>query len=482
MDCRLTCLSTTERDLVIESALALLQRVGMRMPGARAMDALAAAGAHVDRETGVVRIPEDVVRAALAALPETMFIAGATPQQDVRFDRRTGPFFNPSAAHAKTLDFRTGRLRASTLQDIREGTAVMDATPELDLLWTFATANDVPIEKRELVEYYTFLTTSTKPLVMVDCPTETEAVKRIMDVLGDGLEGFGQRPRLGLLCAARAPLAVNGALIDAACEFASLGAPIWTYTMPMSGATSPVTMGGTLALMWAETLGMVTAIQTAAPGTGVMACCGPGVLDMRTSSMSLGSPENTLMGVASVEIAHHLGLPVHNTALSTDAKHPGIQAGYEKGLKVLPAAMAGADLISGGFGALAASSVWHLPMVPIDAEVARLVRRLVAETKIDRDSVMLDAIERVGIGGDFLKEKATRQLIRAGEHFAPTIGSRLPFEQWAELGQTEVDVAREIVEHTLAASEERARDGWTAELSPDQVQALAEVCGVGHRS
>jgi len=35
------------------------------------------------------------------------------------------------------------------------------------------------------------------------------------------------------------------------------------------------------------------------------------------------------------------------------------------------------------------------------------------------------------------------------------------------------------VEQTLAASEERARDGWTAELSPDQVTALADVCGVG---
>ena len=478
MDFRLTSLSVAERDLIIDSALEVLRRVGMRMPGPRALDALEAAGAHVDRETGVVRFPEDVVRAALATLPETMVIAGATPEQDVRFDRRNGPFFNPSAAHAKTLDFRTGRLRASTLQDIREGTAVMDATAELDLLWTFATANDVPIEKRELVEYHTFLTTSAKPLVMVDCPTETRAVIRIMEVLGDGLDGFRQRPRLGLLCAARAPLAVNGALIDAACEFASLGAPIWTYTMPMSGATSPVTMGGTLAIMWAETLAMVTAVQAAAPGTGVMACCGPGVLDMHTSSMALGAPENTLMGVASVEIAHHLGLPVHNTALSTDAKHPGIQAGYEKGLKVLPAAMAGADLISGGFGALAASSVWHLPMVPIDAEVARLVRRLVAETKIEPDSVMLDVIERVGIGGDYLKEKSTRQLIRAGEHFSPTVGSRLPFEQWAERGETEVDVARKIVEQTLAASEERAADGWTADLSSGQVEALAEVCGV----
>ena len=37
------------------------------------------------------------------------------------------------------------------------------------------------------------------------------------------------------------------------------------------------------------------------------------------------------MGVASVEIGHHLGLPVHNAGLSSDAKRPGLQAGYKRG-------------------------------------------------------------------------------------------------------------------------------------------------------
>ena len=71
-------------------------------------------------------------------------MAGATPEQDVLLDRRNGPFFNPSACIAKTLDFRTGSSGPSTLQDIREGTLVMDATPEIDIMWTFAAANDVP--------------------------------------------------------------------------------------------------------------------------------------------------------------------------------------------------------------------------------------------------------------------------------------------------------------------------------------------------
>jgi trimethylamine--corrinoid protein Co-methyltransferase len=367
VECRLSWLSASERDLIIESALAVLARVGMRMKGARALDALRERGAEVDRESGVVRMPESLVRAALAGLPDRLFIAGATPQQDLVLDRRSGPHFNPSACIAKTLDFRTGQLRPSTLQDIREGATVMDATPELDLMWTFATANDVPVERRELLEYYTYLSNTSKPLVFVDCPTETEAVRRIMEVLGGSLEGHRKRPRLGLLCAVRAPLEVNGDLLDVTCEFAQLGSPIFAYSMTMSGATSAITIGGTLAQQWAELLGMVTAVQAMAPGAAMLACCGPGILDMRTSSMSLGSPENTLMGVAAVEIGHHLGLPVHNSGLSTDAKHPGIQAGYEKGLKVLPAALTGVDLISGGFGALDSSSVWHLPMVPIDA-------------------------------------------------------------------------------------------------------------------
>ena len=478
MNLSLTCLDPSERDMVVESALRVLEREGMRMKGSRTLDALKERGARVDRETGMVRMPPDLVRAALAQLPDRLLLAGAMPDRDVVLDRQTGPYFNPSGCHAKTLDFRTGKVRLSTLQDVREGTAVMNATQEIDFLWTFATANDVPVEHREMTEYYTYLSLTSKPLVFVDCPTEVEPVRRIMDILGDGMEGFRRRPRFGILCAVRAPLQVNGELLDATCAYAAMGAPVWAYTMPMAGATSPVTVGGTLALMWAEILGMVTAVQAMAPGAAVLACCGPGVLDMRTSSMSLGSPENTIMGIASIEIGHYLGLPVHNTALSTDANHPGVQAGYEKGLKVLPAALAGVDVISGGFGALASSSVWHLPMVPIDAEIARLVRRIVAGAEISVESVMTDAIARLGTGGNYLKERVTRERTRAGEHFHPVIGSRLAFEQWMAEGRLETDVARDIVDQLLATGAADASDGSASLLGADRLAALAEVCGV----
>ncbi|MBM3147870.1 MAG: trimethylamine methyltransferase family protein, partial [Actinobacteria bacterium] len=86
-------LSVAERDLIIDSALRILATVGMRMADARALDALEREGARVDRHAGVVRFPEELVRRALGSLPDTLLMAGVTPELDVVLDRRSGPRF-----------------------------------------------------------------------------------------------------------------------------------------------------------------------------------------------------------------------------------------------------------------------------------------------------------------------------------------------------------------------------------------------------
>ena len=150
-----------------------------------------------------------------------------------------------------------------------------------------------------------------------------------------------------------------------------------------------------------------------------------------------------------------------------------MQAGYEKGLKVMTAVATGADIISGGFGFLDSSSTFSLPMIPVDAEIVGMVRRMVQGIEITPETLMGDAIARVGIGGDFLKEKATRTRIRAGEHFVPRIASRLPFAQWVAEGRTEIDAAAGEVRAALGAREARG-----PYLADDQRAALAALCGI----
>ena len=241
MKARMTWLADGERDAIVEEALSILERVGMRFSGSRGLSLLEAAGARVDRATGVVRFPAALVADAIDGCPREVLMAGASPEKDVLLDgSRT--FFNVSGCAAKTFDSRTNTVRPSTLEDVRDGTIVLDATAELDVVWTFVTATDVPLERRELLEYYTYLTETEKPVVFVDCPTEISAVRNIFDVLGPGLDGFRSRPRVSILCAAHSPLEVNGQLLDLTVELASLGAPVWVYSMPIAGATSPVTL------------------------------------------------------------------------------------------------------------------------------------------------------------------------------------------------------------------------------------------------
>ena len=54
---------------IVDEALALLREPGVRVHNEEALGLLAEAGAEVDRSNLVVRIPERIVRAALASPP-----------------------------------------------------------------------------------------------------------------------------------------------------------------------------------------------------------------------------------------------------------------------------------------------------------------------------------------------------------------------------------------------------------------------------
>jgi trimethylamine--corrinoid protein Co-methyltransferase len=245
------------------------------------------------------------------------------------------------------------------------------------------------------------------------------------------------------------------------------------YTVPMSGATAPVTVAGTITLALAEFLGVATAIQALAPGARLLFGASCSIMDMHTAGISYAAPETGLMAAACVEIGHRLGVPVIVPGMATDAKHAGEQTGYEKGLKSLTVCAAGADVLSGGVGVIDSANTLYLPQIVIDAEIAGMVRTLLGEVEVSHQTIMGDMVERVGIGGHFLGEKETRRRVRAGEHFAPAISTRASFDAWKAEGRDEVATARERAAAMLAA-----RSDWRPALDDEQLRRLAAVCGI----
>jgi trimethylamine--corrinoid protein Co-methyltransferase len=467
-----TWLSEKEKSLIADQAIDVLASTGMRFAGSEVLPLLAARGAEVNEATGIARLPRELVEWAIAQCPRSFVMAGATPEDDVLLGEGEAFHFAPSGCVAKTLDFRTGIRRPSTLRDLRECTALMDELPQMDLMWTQVCATDVPLEQRELVEYFTMLTETSMHVTFVDCPTEVDAVIRLCEVMSGDLERFRERPRISTVVTAASPLQVEGSKLDVHVALARFGAPIEVYSMTIAGATSPVTLAGAVVQGLAEFLGVATALQVAAPGAKLVFCFGSGVLDMLRTTFSLGCVESALMGAMATEVGHYLGVPTLNPGLSTDSKHAGLQAGYEKALKLASVCGANPDIVS-GWGLIDSHNTMYLPQSIADNEIAAMARRLQGEVEVSAATTAAESIAKVGPGGSFLGEKETARRIRAGEHLQPWLSNRLSYDKWVEDGLTENDVANAEVERILAARTEKA-----PYVDGAQLDELAAVCKV----
>ncbi len=467
-----TWLSDGEKSLIADQAIELLSTVGMRFGSSRLLPLLAECGAHADDANGVVRLPRALVEWAIEQCPRQVLLAGLAEADDVLLDDGQSFRFAPSGCVAKTLNRRTGARRASTLQDVRDSTALFDELPELDIVVTQVSATDVPAEVRELTEYFTLLTETSKHVTFIDCPTEVEAVLRLCEALAGDLERFRRRPRISTLVTAASPLQVDGRTLDVHAALAPRGVPVKVYSMAVAGATSPVTLAGTVAQGLAEFLGIATALQVAAPGARLIFCFGSGVLDMRRTTFSLGCLESALMAAMATEVGHFLGVPTLNPGLSTDARHPGQQAGYEKAMKATVVCAARPDIVT-GWGLIDSHNTMYLPQSVIDNELAAMLRRLDGCVEISKETLAGEAISAVGPGGGFLGRKETARRIRAGEHFLPTVSNRVSYDAWAEAGMDELDIARRQVEALLAA-----HAGRPPYLDDGQLAELAAICRV----
>jgi trimethylamine--corrinoid protein Co-methyltransferase len=472
--------TASERSLMIDQALELLDTVGMRFGPSESLEALAAAGARVDREAGVARLPRELVERALASCPRDVLLAGATAADDVLLDG-SAVHFVPSGTPTKILDEATGRVRSGTAEDVRRAMIVADAMPAVDVMWAPVGAADLPEDEMAFHELVTAVEWSAKHFQHeVTARWQLEPTFAVCAELSGGMDAFRARPRLSFVCCTHSPLGVGHPLLDLNVEVARRGAPVLVYPMPIAGATAPISVAGAVVMNLAEFLACTTAIQLQAPGAPVIMGAGTSLLDMKTGTFSFGAVETALMCAACVETAHELGVPVLAPGLATDALHGGVQAGYEKALKGLAVAQSGADLITGGIGQLHGAGLFSLPQVVIDGEIAAMVLRLLSGADCSVESVMNAVTTRVGFDGDFLRQKETSRRLRAGEVFEPQIATRATVEAWEKGGRDELTRARERAGEIIAAAD--ARGPVLPAATGEALRAIAAEAAVAARA
>lgn len=464
-------LSPQEKQRIADAAISLLERVGVSIQGSRHLSTLAEAGTIVDFQRQTVRFPETVVREAVDDSPREILMAGIDPRHDVLLKDGAPSHFMPGGCAGITLDHVTGERRPSTLDDLRCSTALFDEIPELEVIWAPVTASDVPREKREIVECTTMLRETGKHVTFVDCPADYELMEDLASILAGDLKRFRARPQFGTLLTVSSPFTIDGALLDFHVAVAGLGAPVEIYAVPLTGATGPASVGGSAAQALAEVLGALTAIQVLVPGARTISGACSILLDMRSGNTATGAPETGLTNVAAIETSHYLGLAVSSPGLGTDAASLGPRAAYEKALKGLVTAAAGADLVSGGIGLLEAANVLYLPQIPVDVEIVAVIKRLLEGVEVGRDAIGEDMIAEVGIGGSFLGRPETRRLVHSSDYgmrSRPLDAGRGSLDG---MERDEAAAARDRVEALLTQHAERE-----PYLAPEQILEMERLC------
>jgi trimethylamine--corrinoid protein Co-methyltransferase len=309
---------------------------------------------------------------------------------------------------------------------------------------------DVRSDVADRVRLYVALLNSRKPVVTGTFRKDGFAVMREMLVAVRGSESaLRERPLAIFDCAPTPPLKWSDLTGQALVDCARSGIPAELVSMPMAGATAPVTLREVVLQHCAENLSGIVIHQLAGPGAPIIYGGSPSSMDMRHGTTPMGAIETMMIDAAYALVGKHLGLPTHAYMALSDAKVVDWQAGCESGVGAALAALAGVNMISGP-GMLDFESCQSFEKLVLDNEACGMALRL-AQGIGERDVDSTALIQAVVDTGHFLAHPHTRKHHRA-EIFAPgPCVSRNSYGDWErEGGRSAAASAAQEVERIVA--------------------------------
>ena len=447
---QLKILSDKDIEKIHHSALNILWGTGVEVREDQAFEILKKAGCPTNGKT--VRIPDHLIKEAIQSAPKTFTLYGRDPNFEVRLEDRL-VYYEPMIGRLNILDLETGLRRRTTLDDVAKLIQVADALEHYTLLHSGAIMphiEGVPDEVAHVCGYFTSVKNSSKVIKgVVRGKEKSKDCIRMAAVIAGGEEALKKRPNIFTTCNVISPLEYMVEQTEGLIEYAKVGLPVDIASEPQCGATSPVTMAGTLAQQTAEILGMVVISQLVNPGTPVLMGTVAAAMDLRNGMIALGGVEAALLNVAHAQMAQFYGIPSRGTGSNTESKILDMQAGYEKAITLSLPALAGINMIFYP-GTMDHAMTVSLESLVIDHEICGMIGRILQGISVTEETIGLDLIGKVGPGGHFLNQKHTLRHLRE-EHFLPKLSDRDSYEIWTEKGKGGIrERAKEQVRKILA--------------------------------
>jgi len=306
---RLEVFTETDLDDLHRATLHVLEHTGIWVEGDEALDLFADGGCAVDRERRVVRIPPHLVEDTIRDTPSSIRLCGRDPQNDVLLEGGRVGFTNFSAG-IKVVDPRTGEHRDSTTQDVADLARMTDALEHIDTFEHAVEGRDAPEATLAVRDAALGLANTTKCVGTGAMSTyDVDAIVRMGAAVAGGEDELRERPLVYFCECPVSPLKITRDAGEVIIGAARHGLPNTVISMAMAGASSPITLAGTLVTHNCEVLSCLTLAQLAERGAPSIYGSSTTAIDLRYAAASVGSPELALINASVARLAQRYGLP-----------------------------------------------------------------------------------------------------------------------------------------------------------------------------
>ena len=417
---------------VHEYTMTLLETTGVRVDSPSAVEMLEKRVGRLNVEGRTVRMPREVVEWAIKSAPRRIQI----------YDRRGNPQFQIGGEEDRAR-FGIGvtalfyqepetdtpvEFQRKHMQDMAR---VGNKLPLYDLVSTIGICRDVPDYLTDLIGSLEHFANGLKPMVLL-CSDEHkfDDVLRMFEHLYGGT--LGEKPFVIPYFNPVSPLVMNAGTVDKMKIAIERGLPVIVSNYSLSGATTPITPAGTIAVLLAELLAGLVIGQLYKEGAPMLLGMLPVYLDMKTLQ-NFYDPQSILVSLACAEMMAHYGIPHCGTSGSGTGWGMDLLAAETFWMNTLMM-----TLTKGGIAPFIGDTLGSKAVSPLTFiychEIIDQALRLSSGLQLDSPSVGLSEIHDVGPGKGFVSAPSTLKNYKTG-YYVSRIFPRWSMEKWLEAGQ-----------------------------------------------
>lgn len=448
-----------------ETALRMLEELGMKVLHAEARKIYAAGGARVDEDTEMVFIGRDMIEAALTSAPRSIQCRAGARERDITLELGS-LVFQAGAGAPNATDLERGR-RPGSERDYIEYLQLTHHFDVFQMISPQVEPQDVPVHLRHYFTTQAQMTYTDKfPFIFSrGTPQVMDSFEMIRDFRGLSDDAFMANPHCYTIINTNSPRTLDIPMAQGLIDFARNGQVSIITPFTLMGAMAPITVAGSINLSHAEVLAALTLTQLARPGAPVCYGTFTSNVDMKSGAPAFGTPAHFQASLAAGQLARFLGLPWRSAAGSA-ANINDVQAANENQMGLWGCLMAGATVVIHSAGWLEGGLSVSYEKLVTDAEVLNMIAELCAGAQAGEDEIGYEtAMKAVEPQGHFFAAPQTMARYNT-EFYEPVVHDYANFGTWTERGSLDANQRATQVWKRIVAADERP------EIDQNRLEAL----------